>query len=799
MKLKFSKKFLTVLFCLISVMIVFCFVGCGDGSTNNNDNHSSTDDFTSPEENFDMPEELILDDGKSVVKSTTPNTVASQILTQEDLSTLYTEKYSEEINTKYASRTESLDNIFNPDALGQIVLVFDRSEWNKHLDYCDYDLSHEESVKVKGFYFTKDNKEWFFNDIGFRIRGNTSRRRPQLGNEAGNNDYVQAHFALDFEEWITDEQDEAGVEKKLANCMKGLILKRFKDDPTYSREVYAYNLFRQNGIWIAPRAAYTRLIIQIDEGDGTFETVDYGIYSMIEEIKKQFLKERTEETGGYLSSNKGNLWKCLWKSGNGPNFVKDDANSIGEEEVSFTFADEDRTIIKDSTNITYDYDYKGDNDLEEGRTQILAFMEELNNLPNCTDGVNDENDKLAIKNFYTEKMAGDLFLRTYAINVILGMWDDYWLNNNNFYFYFDKDGKAYFIPYDYDNSLGVCHLGVDAGKANPYTWGNLTDGKHPLIQKILQVPEYMKLYQKYLLEYSNEDSYFDDDKSIARIKNWQSMIEPYIYSENLVYTDTTTEFIDKPAGWGDSYKDYTIYTPGEMNYFTVRQKSIKDAKLPTLETTGLVLTLDAGDGYFWTGSGDGTDKLYCNFKSGDAFSKIKSSCGFQGWTVWLNGDGLKFGYEKDGHFYWPDGFCDSEGNSVSNGTKFYESETIYTNWVEFTGSVVPYYFNDWSTITFVFNPADFDCDCPENATVYLMSVNSNWQENEAYILEKQGDGTYSKSFNFDQYIRPGLNSFNGYKFKIKETGAWIGYNEYKHELPEIFAEYKNDMNFRIAY
>ena len=95
--------------------------------------------------------------------------------------------------------------------------------------------------------------------------------------------------------------------------MKGLILKRFKDDPTYSREVYSYNLFRQNGIWIAPRAAYTRLIIQIDEGDGTFETVDYGIYSMIEEIKKQFLKERTEETGGYLSSNKGNLWKCLWK------------------------------------------------------------------------------------------------------------------------------------------------------------------------------------------------------------------------------------------------------------------------------------------------------------------------------------------------------------------------------------------------------------------------------------------------------------------------------------------------------
>ena len=612
MKLKFSKKFLTGLFCLISVMFIFCFVGCGDkagGSTNNDD------------------------DGKNPISPSDENKLFM---------------FEEEMNPEYSSRTEALDTIFNPDELGEIVLVIDRSEWNKHLYYCDNSWNqHEDSVVAKGFYFKKDNKEWFFKDIGFRIRGNTSRRRPQLGNEAENNDYVQAHFALDFEEWTEDD-------KKLANCMKGLILKRFKDDPTYSREVYSYNLFRQNGIWIAPRAAYTRLIIQIDEGDGTFETVDYGIYSMIEEIKKQFLKERTEETGGYLSSNKGNLWKCL-----GANFK--DTGSIGEEKVYFE-RDGEGNILKFVRN-TVAYDYKSD-DFAKAEKELTDFIAELNNLPNCTDGVNDENDKLAIKNFYTEKMAGDLFLRTYAINVILGMWDDYWINNNNFYFYFDEDEKAYFIPYDYDNSLGVCHMGVDAGKANPYTWGNLTDGKHPLIQKILQVPEYMKLYRQYLLEYSNEDSFFDDDKSIARIKKWQSMIEPYIYSDKLIYSDTFPSLEDKSAteGWANTYKPYTLYTPGEWNYFTVRQNTIKNAKLSgsnSNPSSELVLTLDAGDGYFWTGSGDGTDKLYCNFKSGDAFSKIKSSCGFQGWTVWLNGDGLKFGYEKDGHFYWPDGFCDS--------------------------------------------------------------------------------------------------------------------------------------------
>jgi hypothetical protein len=313
------------------------------------------------------------------------------------------------------------------------------------------------------------------------------------------------------------------------------------------------------------------------------------------------------------------------------------------------------------------------------------------------------------------------------------------------------------------------------------------------------------LYQKYLLEYSNEDSFFDDDKSIARIKNWLSMIEPYIYSENLVYADTTTEFIDKPAGWGDSYKDYTIYTPGEMNYFTVRQKSIKDAKLPTLETTGLVLTLDAGDGYFWTGSGDGTHKLYCSFKSGDTFSNILSSGGFKGWTVWLNGDGLKYGYEKEGRYYWPNWFCDANGDSVSNSTKFYESGTIYTNWVDFTGVIVPYCFEDWDNITFTYNPEHFDSNVvgsySGNAEVYLRFPGNNWSVSEDYKLTRQNNGIYTKTFNWEKDIKPGFDTWNGYKFLIREGGneKWLGADVYSFELPDIYAQPDGDRNFRLVY
>lgn len=623
---------------------------------------------------------------KSLLKFLLPMTIVLSLLSctiNEDDEDVGTEvdlpnelhMFEQEKNPEYDSRTKALDAIFNPDELGKIILVFDRSEWNKHLDYCDLELHHEENVVAKGFYFAKDNKEWFFKDIGFRIRGNTSRIRPQdfIGK------YVPAHFALDFEEWLTKEDDADKKEKKLAGAAKGLILKRFKDDPTYSREIYGYNMFRQNGIWIAPRAAYTRLIIQIQEADGSYETINYGVYAMIEEVKKQFLKERTTpESGGNLTSNKGNLWKLSWPS----DFKNIDANSIGEESSKkITDANGNVTGIKVQS---FPYDFKSGGLFEEAKTQLIDFINELNALPNCKDGNNDEADIATIKDFYTNKMDGDLFLRTYAVNVILGMWDDYWMNSNNFYFYFDESGKAYFIPFDYDNILGVNGLNTDIAKHSPIAWGNLDDGNRPLIQKILQVPEYMQVYKAYLDLYSNEESYFDDDKSIERIKKWQEMIKPYIYGRKLNYTfeqknkyfcKVYKEIADFPADWGSPYKKYTLYTPGDMNYFTVRQNTIKQ-HLGKSDT--LILTLDAGKGYFFT-KADPYIKTYTfTFKKGDTLKKILNANNFQRWTVFYsdNDESFLFGYEENGIFYYPDWFCDEEGNWVDEYQTFTTSTVL---------------------------------------------------------------------------------------------------------------------------
>ena len=539
------------------------------------------------------------------------------------------------------TRSANLNYIFNPDVLGHTTVTITRDEWNTMLDYIAQNPKNETCVHAE-YQFEKGDYKWNLSDVGIRIRGNTSRVSPQIGRGPGNNDYVQAHFSIDFEEWPVEiNGEEVDREQKMAGVMKGVILKRFKDDSTYSREVYGYNLFRMNGVWTSPRASYTTLTIKIIEEDGETETVDFGVYAMIEEIKKQFLKERSSDLvlpdsegknlgGGTFDDNKGNLWKCTWQGGVvGPDFTLSGFNTstVGVEEV----------YLDDSKSKRYNYDLKtNEDDFDTVKAEFETWLQELNAL--------DVSKPAEIKTWFDSKMDVSLFLKTYAVNVILGMWDDYWVNSNNFYFYFDTDGKAYFIPYDYDNILGTNDCGVDAATRDPLKWG-IIDETRPLIQKILAVPEYVELYKQYLIEFSDSESFFDVNKSIARITGWHNLIREHIKSDNLIYGDTTPEIRDGVASWGKPLIDYTVYTPGIMNYFTIRANTIAKY-LGEIDTeTEISLTFDAGEGSFESG----TQKKEITTKPGNAFDAeiitsppTRDGYRFSGWMC--NGKFVNPGY-----------------------------------------------------------------------------------------------------------------------------------------------------------
>lgn len=98
----------------------------------------------------------------------------------------------------------------------------------------------------------------------------------------------------------------------------------------------------------------------------------------------------------------------------GRSFVNADKNRMGIENITLT------------SNYTPVYDLKTNTaKLDSAKTQLVDFMTKLNNKTG--------ND---FKTWVDATMDVKLFLKTYAVSVMCGMWDDYWVNKNNFYFLF---------------------------------------------------------------------------------------------------------------------------------------------------------------------------------------------------------------------------------------------------------------------------------------------------------------------------------------------------------------------------
>ena len=187
--------------------------------------------------------------------------------------------------------------------------------------------------------------------------------------------------------------------------------------------------------------------------------------------------------------------------------------------------------------------------IDAAAKELRSFIIELNELP--TDG--SEESTSTIKAFYEKWFDMDLFLKTYAVSILCGMDDDYWGNANNFYLYFDTgkkgSGKAYLIPFDYDNTLGAS-IFEGGFRQNPLEWGR---GKNrPLMDRILLVPEYKEKFSKYLLEVCAEDSEWTFERCSQQFLYWKYMLQPYAYSPDLDYHIGTNDFSDgtwQPRGY----------------------------------------------------------------------------------------------------------------------------------------------------------------------------------------------------------------------------------------------------------
>ncbi len=491
-----------------------------------------------------------------------------------------------------SSRAASLDFIFNNQTLGKTTITIKRSQWRKLCEDYRYFYKNENCVQAESYQYEKDGKTWTFNKgIGFRLRGNTSRFCPQGYDngrlqgqmnkdwsadyykyaeeqpEGKDGDYRQSHFKVDFEEFLED-----GEEQKLSSCIKGLALKRM--DNWCGKEIFCYDLFHKNGIWTAPRACHTRLIIKIIEdeddeenaaaegdeqtqGDQEVTIVDYGVYEMFEEVNKQSLKARDKDENKASSAwknSKGNLWKCC------NDLTTDKMYETGIEDIRIIYQGDEVPAgmqtngREDEYRIGYVYnlrslDLKTNKDsFDAAAAELHSFVTELNSLP-IPASEEDSQAIATIKAFYEKWFDMDLFLKTYAVSILCGMDDDYWGNANNFYLYFDSGakgtGKLYFIPFDYDNTLGAS-IKEGGFTHNPLDWGR--GENRPLMDKLLQVPEYKEKFINYLLEVSSNE-YWTFERGSSVFTTWGNMCNFYMQNADVDYHIGAKEFNDDWGGW----------------------------------------------------------------------------------------------------------------------------------------------------------------------------------------------------------------------------------------------------------
>lgn len=423
--------------------------------------------------------------------------------------------------------------LFDDSIIQTVRVAVSEDEWNRLLDAYDKDSNTPEYVRCDEVSLVRGEQVFMTRDAGLRLRGNTSRRRPEgyygEKHRSTSTDWHHVHFGLHFRKF-----SESGN----IDGFKRFNLKYAKEDATYVREHFSYDLLARYGIWTAPMSSWCRVLLKV----GDDAPANYGVYLMIESIDRQYISRRAEQFGG----NNGWLWKCCWG-----------ANLRDLDNWRFDY--------DKNTSESHPYELK-DNNPEHFKTaqvQLKGFIRNIKNL-----------NGQEFHDWILKVCDVDFLLKMYAANIALGHWDDYWNDMNNFYLYFNsrdpENYKVFMLPYDYDNTLGTSHnVGVqtDSGRQDPYHWGR---DECIFISKLLTFSDFRQIYTSYLRDFASIDNPWTGQAAAGeRIRGWHKLISPYLDND----TGEDTMLKDTPPDWSNHH-EYRLLEDCPNNWFKVKAESI---------------------------------------------------------------------------------------------------------------------------------------------------------------------------------------------------------------------------------
>jgi CotH kinase protein len=267
--------------------------------------------------------------------------------------------------------------------------------------------------------------------------------------------------------------------------MTRLKLKAMYNDPSQMREMLAWRLLRKLEI-PASQTTYAKL---------AFDATYRGLFLIVEHVDEAFLKDH------FLDKSIGNLNKCC--CGDCGCATLEHRTSPDGDDSGRQYSNEPnrrayrlRTNMRDPRLNTYD--------------DLAEFIRTINgiSLPTRSRRFNTDAYRESVDTIFDARS----FLRWASANLLLGGWDNYFATASNYFLYNsgrlgvvgDHINAPYFtfIPWDYDNCLGIDYFGVSWQYADvldwpastiPY-WQNRGTTPLPLIENLLSNADYRTYY-----------------------------------------------------------------------------------------------------------------------------------------------------------------------------------------------------------------------------------------------------------------------------------------------------------------
>ena len=421
---------------------------------------------------------------------------------------------------------ELYNELFRIENKVSVEISIDKSETDKlQADYLKYtgrnEATKSEIYRKADLTVKVGNKSYTIDDVGIRMKGNQSLEPFYAQNGTPNICSFKLSFDETFDDkdeygssaktWTDDKARKARKKRTFATLNEMDIKWNICYDNTNIREIYAAKLFESANV----------LVQKIGLSQLSINGNNYGLVKIYEPIDKNFLEKRLPE-----SALGGDLYKCIWS----------DCNNSGKHTGRWRGAtyktDNSYGVQDNSEGIKYNFNLKT-NKKSSDNESLKKFL----NVINKSNVSKAELEQVLDVDYYASFMAASYFA---------GDPDDIRNNYNNHYLYFRKDnGKAIFIVYDNDRTLGITYgLNKNCATRNPYSSYAATQSaqENPIIKKTIThdtTAEFMYIRDKYASELKKlsqtemltSDADFNKMYNTAK-SNYEGIITPYIRFAN---------------------------------------------------------------------------------------------------------------------------------------------------------------------------------------------------------------------------------------------------------------------------